>query len=494
MVFNSYVFLLFFPIVVVAYYILPKKARSYWLLAASYYFYMSWNAKYALLILFSTVITYLTGLLLDRQKDNDPKKNTRKLFFCGCIAVNLGILFFFKYYEFFFGSLIKLLSKAGIEITIPVFDVLLPVGISFYTFQALGYCIDVYKGNIKAERNFFKYALFVSFFPQLVAGPIERSGNLLHQLDAPKPFSYAMFREGILLMMWGYFQKIVIADRIAMYVDTVYGDYASYPGMYLIVATILFAFQIYCDFGGYSNIAKGAAYILGIELMNNFESPYLSRSCGEFWRRWHISLSSWFRDYVYIPLGGNRKGRIRKYVNLIIVFGLSGLWHGASWTYVIWGLVNGLYQIIGDVLKKTKTRVFSGLGISRDKAGTKLAEVIITFALIDLSWIFFRAKGLGNASGVIKSMFAEFNPWILLDKSIYQCGLSEKGFLVVIVALLVLVAVDIANYKGIRIRNVIMGQDFWFRSVAFAVCIGIILVFGIWGTGYESDAFLYFQF
>ncbi len=496
MVFNSYIFLIFFPVVLIVYRLIPKKARSFWLLAASYYFYMSWNPKYAVLIVFSTVATYITGILLDRcrSRKDAGQWDRSKLIVAACITVNLMILFFFKYYGFFFDNLTALLSHAGIAVSVPRFDVVLPVGISFYTFQALGYCIDVYRGDTKAEHNFWKYALFVSFFPQLVAGPIERSGNLMKQLEDPAPYSYTGFRDGLFLMLWGYFQKIVIADRIAVFVDAVYGDVSSYPGVYLIVATVLFALQIYCDFGGYSNIAKGAAGILGIELMDNFASPYLSQNCAGFWKRWHISLSSWFRDYVYIPLGGNRKGKLRKYLNILIVFGASGLWHGANWTYVLWGLLNGLFQIAGDAAKNLKQclgRIFS---VDADRFASRAARVAVTFVLICFTWIFFRADTVGEAFDIIYSMASVHNPWVLFDGSLYLTGLTQKEMAVLVFSVLILIAVDIANYKGIRIRKLILEQDYWFRALAFAVCVCVILIFGIWGTGYRSDAFLYFQF
>lgn len=253
------------------------------------------------------------------------------------ITSNLMILFFFKYFDFVISNINSILYTLNIEIFEPAFDVILPVGISFYIFQAIGYIIDVYRGEIRAEKNFFKYALFVSFFPQLVAGPIERSKNLLHQIDVPQKFSFERMREGLLVMLWGYFLKIVIADRIAIFVDKVYGNYMLYEGIYLSVASILFAFQIYCDFAGYSIIAIGVAKILGFQLMENFNAPYLAQSVSDFWRRWHISLSSWFRDYVYIPLGGNRRGKGKRYVNLLVVFIISGLWHGANWNFVVWG-------------------------------------------------------------------------------------------------------------------------------------------------------------
>lgn len=331
MLFNSGKFLIFFPIVTLIYFILPKKIRQYWLLIASWYFYMCWNAGYIVLILYSTVITFIGGLFIEK---NRSKKN---FIVAGSFILNLAVLFYFKYFNFGIGLLAKLLAYAHISVNVPQFDIILPVGISFFTFQALSYTVDVYRGEIFAEKNFFKYALFVSFFPQLVAGPIERSKNLMKQICEPKSFDFDRARDGILLMLWGYFLKVVLADRIAIFVDTVYGDVNTYSGYYIVLATILFAFQIYCDFAGYSIIAMGTAKVLGIQLMDNFESPYLAASVAGFWRHWHISLTSWFRDYLYIPLGGNKKGKIRKYANEMIVFFASGLWHGASISFVIWG-------------------------------------------------------------------------------------------------------------------------------------------------------------
>ena len=336
MLFNSIEFLIFFPIVVLVYFVIPKKIKQLWLLVVSYYFYMCWNAKYALLILASTVITYASGLLIEKVKNSSYEMTKqmvlKKWIVAGSLVINLGMLFYFKYINFALSILMDAFAKIHIQLNIPVFDVILPVGISFYTFQALSYTMDVYRDEIYAEKNFFRYALFVSFFPQLVAGPIERSKNLLRQLAVPKRFCFEDAREGLLLMLWGFFLKIVLADRIAIFVDTVYGNFSTYSGAYLVVATMLFAIQIYCDFAGYSTIAMGSAKVLGIGLMENFDAPYLSTSVSEFWRRWHISLTSWFRDYLYIPLGGSQKGTIRKYINKMIVFLVSGLWHGAAWS------------------------------------------------------------------------------------------------------------------------------------------------------------------
>lgn len=304
MLFNSLNFMLFYPIVLLVYYILPAKARYVWLLAASYYFYMGWNPGYALLIALSTLITYLSGLWIERWSHNHRMK---KVILVSNLAANLGILFFFKYFDFALENINMVRSRLGAGLIDRPFDVVLPVGISFYTFQALSYTMDVYKGTIRAERNVLKYALFVSFFPQLVAGPIERSESLLNQiknLDKRKGFDYGKMVDGVILILWGLFQKMVIADRAAILVDTVYDSYWLYGSVELILASVLFAVQIYCDFGSYSIIAVGTAKILGIELMENFNTPYFAQSIKEFWRRWHISLSSWFRDYVYIPLGG----------------------------------------------------------------------------------------------------------------------------------------------------------------------------------------------
>jgi len=306
MLFNSIDFIIFFPIVVLLYFVIPKKMRYLWLLAASYYFYMGWNAKYALLLAFSTLITYLSGLLLDyiNRKELVEAKSVfyKKIVVASSVLINLGVLCFFKYVNFATHLLVNAFSQMGIILDVPAFDVVLPVGISFFTFQALSYTIDVYRGEIYAEHNVFRYALYVSFFPQLVAGPIERSKNLIRQLATYTKFNFEKARDGLYLMLWGYFLKMVLADRIAVVVDTVYNNYEQYPGWFLIVATVLFAFQIYCDFAGYSTIAIGAAEILGINLIENFDAPYTATSVAGFWRRWHISLTSWFRTIYIFPL------------------------------------------------------------------------------------------------------------------------------------------------------------------------------------------------
>ncbi len=498
MLFNSVEFLIFFPIVLLVNFILPKKIRYIWLLVASYYFYMCWNAQYALLILTSTVITYLSGLALEFVKNRDLVEKKKTLFKNLIVAVsflsNLGILFYYKYINFTMELLTELFANFHVELNTPTFDIVLPVGISFYTFQALSYTMDVYRDEIYAEKNPLRYALFVSFFPQLVAGPIERSKNLLKQLAVPKNFSYESAREGLLLMLWGYFLKVVLADRISTFVDTIYGNYASYPGWYIAFASALFAVQIYCDFSGYSTIAMGAAKILGIDLMLNFDAPYLSTSVADFWRRWHISLTSWFKDYLYIPLGGSRKGKLRKYINKLIVFLVSGLWHGADLSYVVWGGLNGLYQIVGEILQPVRDFLVKILGLHRESAGHKVVHVIGTFVLVDFAWIFFRASTYQEGVEIIRTMLGTYNPWIFVDGSLYNCGLDVRNFWLMMAGIALLFAADCCKKKGIIVRQAIIAQDVWVRWIVIAFSVSAILTFGVWGPNYDAASFIYFQF
>ena len=498
MLFNTIDFLIFLPIVLVIYYIIPEKYRHIWLLISSYYFYMCWNVKYALLILTSTVITYFSGILLKKAEetaaDIEVVRRQKQLIIAISFISNLGILFYFKYINFALDIVTRLLSKAHISVNTPVFDVILPVGISFYTFQALSYSVDVYRGEVEPEKNFLRYALFVSFFPQLVAGPIERSKNLLAQLRKPRKFDFGYAFDGILLMLWGFFLKIVLADRIAIFVDTVYGDCEHYQGIYLIVATVLFAVQIYCDFSGYSSIAMGTAKLLGIELMDNFNAPYLSTSVADFWRRWHISLTSWFKDYLYIPLGGSKKGSLRKYFNKMIVFMLSGLWHGAQLTFVVWGAINGLYQVIGEILIPIREKVSDALGVNRDSEGFCVLRAIVTFTMIDFTWIFFRADSLGRAIYIIKSILNTENIWSLFDGSLYNCGLDEKNFRFMLIAVIVLLVADFLKRKGIMVREIILRQDSYIKCLVVSLSILMIMVFGKYGPAYDAVNFIYFQF
>ncbi len=337
MLFNSLSFAIFFPIVFLLYWALPHRYRWVLLLVSSYYFYMSWNVKYVLLILFTTIISYGCARLLEKSKE----LLMRKLILGGAVFLCLSVLFLFKYLSFFMDNVFYAASALAIPLKPMTLKLMLPVGISFYTFQTLSYVIDVYRGEVQAEHHFGKYAVFISFFPQLVAGPIERSSSLLTQMNQEHRFDYQKVTYGLKLMAWGYYKKLVLADMLAVYVDKIYGNMTAYKGIPLIAASVAFAFQIYCDFSGYSDIAIGAAKMFDINLMKNFKSPYFASSIKEFWSRWHISLSTWFRDYLYIPLGGSRCSRLKHCRNLMITFLCSGLWHGADWTYVIWGGIHG---------------------------------------------------------------------------------------------------------------------------------------------------------
>lgn len=494
MLFNSINFLIFFPIVTIVYFIIPKKVRYIWLLVTSYYFYMSWNAEYAILILFSTVTTWAASLLIQKGKS----KFHRKFFLILCLLINLSILFTFKYFNFFIDSINILFNKFGISVINNSFSLLLPVGISFYTFQALGYIIDVYRGEINAEKNLLKYALFVSFFPQLVAGPIERSKNLLSQVqnvDKINVWNYNNVTNGLITMVWGMFIKIVIADRVAILVNTVFNDYYMYGTFALVVAAIGFALQIYCDFMGYSTIAVGAAKVMGFTLMDNFDTPYLARSVSEFWRRWHISLSTWFRDYVYIPLGGNRCSRLRKYFNLFVTFTVSGLWHGANWTFVVWGALNGLYQIIGDFIKPVKNKLYKKYRFKTNSFSFKLGQILSTFILIDFAWIFFRADNIKTAFDYIKRIFTRWDPWSFFNGELYSLGLDRFEFNILVVAVIVLFLTELIRYyKKQNVSEFLKDQCLLFRWTVIILLILSCVVYGSYGINFDSAQFIYFQF
>lgn len=497
MLFNSIQFLIFFPIVCLVYFAVPKKIKWIWLLLASYYFYMCWNPKYALLMFTSTFITWLSGIFIEHFSHNENKKladRKKKLAVALSFISNLAILFMFKYFNFAVDTINTLFARMSIAPLSPSFDVILPVGISFYTFQALSYTMDVYRNDIPCEKNLFRYMLFVSFFPQLVAGPIERSKNLLHQLKTPLPFSCKRVKSGLLLMLWGFFQKLVIADRAAFLVNTVYNNYSEYGGVELILATVLFALQIYCDFSSYTDIAKGAAEVMGFHLMDNFNRPYFSRSIAEFWRNWHISLSGWFKDYLYIPLGGNRKGKLRKYINIMIVFISSGLWHGASMTFVVWGFLHGIYQIIGDATAPLRDMLLSFFKIDKNTHAHRLVQRLITFALVCFGWIFFRANSLSDARGIINKILFDFNPWCLTDGGILKLGFDTAQWLVTLCGTLVLFAVSCGHTYKVRFRENILSSNIFVRYTVAMVMIFTVLIFGIYGPGYDASQFIYFQF
>lgn len=499
MQFNSFDFMLFFPVVLVVYFLIPAKGRSIWLLLASYYFYMSWNPKYALLIGFSTIVTYVCGIWIEKWKKAEGIGRSRItwLLVFG-IAVNLMILAVFKYGNFALESVDMLLRRLHITTIDRRFDLLLPVGISFYTFQALGYVIDVWRGEIKAEKSIVRYALFVSFFPQLVAGPIERSKNLLGQIQGAaqiKLWNARRITSGAILMVWGFFIKMVIADRVAILVDTVFDNFRTYGSTELILAAVGFSIQIYCDFGSYSLIAIGAAKIMGFHLMENFNTPYFAKDIRDFWSRWHISLSTWFRDYLYIPLGGNRKGSFRKAVNLMIVFLVSGLWHGANWTFVVWGGIHGFYQVISDVLRPYVEKLQQKLNIKTNCFSWKFLRILTTYAMVVFAWIFFRADSISEALGYLKRILIYPTPWRLFDGGIYTLGLDRIEMNVLLIALVMLLLVDFVKYKTKQTIDVfLMEQNLWFEWMAVILAVAMIFVYGEYGPVFDAKQFIYFQF
>ena len=492
MLFNSIDFLIFFPIVLVVLWCMPKKARQLWMLFCSYFFYMCWEAKYLLLILASTLITYSCAILMEKT----DLLRRKKLIMFLCIASNLGILFFFKYFNFFLDTIGYISHSVPRHISI-----LLPVGISFYTFQALGYTIDCYRGTTKAEHNFITYALFVSFFPQLVAGPIERSGNLLGQIKGlsvksrRELYQIEDVQQGLIEMCWGMFMKLVIADRVAILVDNVYSNLNLYGSVGLLMAFFGFGLQIYCDFGSYSTIAIGAAKVMGIRLMENFDAPYFATSVTSFWRKWHISLSSWFRDYVYIPLGGNRKGKARKLLNIFIVFVLSGLWHGANWTFVFWGAIHGLLQIIENLLKPLLHRVEDKLEVNKKAFGFVLCRAVLVTLAVDFAWVFFRADSFAQAFTFIKRLFTKPDWWILSGDTIFSYGLDIQEMWILAFAVLLLVIVDLVRTrKRLSISRWLIGEFAPFRVCFVLALVLMTVLFGEYGPGFESQQFIYFQF
>jgi alginate O-acetyltransferase complex protein AlgI len=478
--FNSLNFLFFFPIVVAAYFALKPKYRWILLLLASYYFYMSWNYKYVLLIMFSTVVDYIAGILMYRWQD----QRMRKLLLAASLGTNLGLLFFFKYFNFFGDTINSLFESINVFARVPAYHFLLPVGISFYTFQTLSYTIDIYRRKQVPEYHFGRFALFVSFFPQLVAGPIERSVNLIPQFREVYHFDYQRVKEGLLLMTWGFFKKMVIADRLAEYVNLVYNHPEGFKGLQDFIATFFFSFQIYCDFSGYSDIAIGSALIMGYRLMTNFRRPYFAQNIREFWQRWHISLSTWFRDYVYISLGGNRVVKWRYYYNLFITFLVSGLWHGAEWTFVIWGALHGFYMVSAIWTYSLRERVNRFLGIDRVPALYKAMQILVTFVLVYFAWIFFRANNTSEALRIITNTFSFEKGQVLnLFHFKVDMGISLAG-----IALLVVVEY-FEEYHGLYREYLQKLPKVWKWSLLCAVIL-VILLLGIW----KGTDFLYFQF
>jgi alginate O-acetyltransferase complex protein AlgI len=479
MLFNSLEFLVYFPLVVAVYFLIPHRFRWLWLLGASYWFYMAWRPVYALVLVAITIVDFASGILIDRATTQRAKRGFLTL----SIASNLSILFFFKYFNFLNDSL---RSLVGAAYSIPALDVILPIGISFHTFQSLSYTIDVYLGRKEPERHVGIFALFVAFFPQLVAGPIERATTLLPQFRERHAFVEARVASGLRLMLWGFFKKLVVADRLALYVDEVYSKPDAHGGSQLLLATYFFAFQIFCDFSGYTDIARGAARVMGYELVLNFDRPYHAASLSEFWRRWHISLSTWFRDYLYVPLGGSRHGRSRHLTNLMVVFLVSGLWHGANWTYVVWGGLHGLYLVTSVVTAGARERIASRFGLDRAVALRRAVGVAITFHLVLFAWIFFRAPTLAAAGSVVTGILGGID---LSVASLVLPSFDRMELLLAAASLVLLEVVHVAQRRS-SVEGWFAGLPIPCRWAVYHFLLLGILLFG----RFDEQEFIYFQF
>ena len=450
---------------------------------SSYFFYGWWDWRFLSLIIISSFVDYYVGKKLGTNSIQWQRKGLLLI----SLIVNLSLLAYFKYFNFFIDSFSDLLNQLGLQANTSSLNIILPVGISFYTFQTLSYTIDIYKKEIKPTNNFIAFFTFVAFFPQLVAGPIERAKRLLPQFEKARKFQYKFASSGAKLILIGFFKKMVVADNAARLVDIVYNDPISYAGFPMLVATIFFSFQIYCDFSGYSDIAVGTARIMGFELINNFNKPYFASSIADFWRRWHISLSTWFRDYVYIPLGGNRKGKLKTFINIIFTFTISGLWHGANWTFIAWGAIHGImliiYRLIKDLNERLNHIVFKL---------PHLLRVIITFIVVCFAWVFFRANSLNDAVFIISNMFGDtdhyFN-YLILSTKFRGIGLTPGDLLTVSIFIIIIILIDFFETNN-KLAKALESSRLLKWSFYYIILFSTI----IWGVQNSAENFIYFQF
>ncbi len=490
MLFNSFQFMVFFPVVTVLFFLLPHRFRWFMLLAASCYFYMAFIPYYILILFATIIVNYWAGILIERT-DGD----NRKIYLIICLVTTIAILFVFKYFNFFNTNFAQAAQFLGWNYSIENLRLMLPIGLSFHTFQSMSYIIEVYRGNQKAEKNFGIFSLYVMFYPQLVAGPVERPQNLLHQFYERHDFDYQRVADGLKLMAWGMFKKIVIADRLTVLVDRVYNNPYDFTGLPLIIASIAFTFQIYCDFSGYSDIAIGSAQVMGFKLMDNFNRPYFSKSVSEFWKRWHISLSTWFRDYLYISLGGNRVKKWRWYFNLFFTFLVSGLWHGANWTYIFWGAIHGSFLIVSIWTQGIRNRIVNFMGLKKHPKIYRFIQVIIVFTLVSFAWIFFRARNITEAFYVVSHLFVgldRITGIVGLKMAIDSIGISKYELYVALIAILAMETIHFIQRHG-SIRHMLNRKPLLLRWAVYYLLIISIIFFGVYG-GTSNQKFIYFQF
>lgn len=500
MTFTSIQFILFFPAVTLLYWLIPRRFRKFWLLLCSIFFYGSLSVTYLIILAISIFSTYLSALFLQRQIDREGQAKSRnlatKVSFAAALAINLGMLVYFKYTNFIASTLKAVFPDLIHYNSSEPFNIILPVGISFYIFQVVGYTIDIYRQKRRAETNLLNYALFVAFFPKIMEGPIERSDGFLDQIDSRDcRFDYTRARSGLLLMLWGFFSKMVIADRCAIAVDQVYEDYWSYSGLQILLVTVLYTLQIYTDFMGYSSIAQGGAMVLGYDLTENFHQPYFAVSVKDFWRRWHISLSLWLRDYIYIPLGGSRCSENRKHLNVFLTFLVSGIWHGADFTFIVWGVLHGLLQIFEDLWQPVGDKIIGQFHIDRKSFSHRAFLHIKTFFAVSYAWVFFRAPSLSDALNVIRLTFGWKDSWHtagnVLTGGLTEIGLSSFQYFMLFAALLILVlhSVLAERYAG--------GAQLWLNrqnAIARYFIYWVLVVMIVFSTNLSTQEFIYFQF
>ena len=479
MLFNSLEFAIFFPVVCTLYFALPYRLRTPLLLVASCVFYMAFIPVYIFILFVTILIDYVAGIYIERSSGS-----ARKLWLVGSIISTCAVLFVFKYFAFFTGNFVGLANFAGWGLSKPLMHIILPIGLSFHTFQSLSYVVEVYRGKQKAEYNLITYATYVMFFPQLVAGPIERPQHLLHQFYEHHEFDYERIASGLKRIALGLFKKLVIADRLALYVNDVYGAPQNFNGLQLSLGTVFFAYQIYCDFAGYTDIAIGTARVLGFNLMENFRTPYHSRSIHEFWHRWHISLSTWFRDYVYIPLGGSRVPLPHWCWNILITFTISGLWHGANWTYVVWGLLNGVYLLGSTATKEWRDRAMGSIGLPEGSLARRIIQIVSTFLLVCVGWVFFRARDLGDVSYILTHFWVGWN----------FNAIGTEQFLLRQMPVAVGAIILLECWESLRsagwLRPVFTRWPIALRWGAYVSLVLGVVLFGI----YRQAQFIYFQF
>lgn len=491
MLFNSFEFLLFFPIVTIIYFLLPHRYRWFHLLISSCVFYLFFIPVYILILFITILIDYFAGIWIERATD---KK--KKLYLLLSIVSTCLVLFVFKYFNFFIDNFNGIAQLIHWNYSLKTISIILPIGLSFHTFQSLSYVVEVYRGNQKAETNFGIYSLYVMFYPQLVAGPIERPQNLLHQFYERHSFNYERITNGLKLMAWGLFKKVVIADRLSLFVNQVYNNPYEHDGLSLVLATIFFTFQIYCDFSGYTDIAIGSAQVMGFKLMDNFNRPYFSKSISEFWKRWHISLSTWFKDYLYISLGGNRVPVPKWYFNLFFTFLVSGFWHGANWTFIAWGALHGFYLVFAIISEEYRSKLNLALGLSRGSKILKYLQIGTTFIFVAFAWIFFRANNINEAFYIATHLHTNLTNDILSmvkdsdlrSRELYM-GQGIWVFLIAILSILFMEYIHLIQ-RNSKIIAILSTKPKWFRWTNYYLLIFSIIILGV----FNKSQFIYFQF